>query len=84
MQYEYSLLERARAVVGIEMFDRSYDEMVCGLELPVLFVDGPNKRSGDSLPADQLYMENTIDLRRGPVRSSQRLSDVQCPPRLLL
>lgn len=57
-------LERAKAVVGIEMFDRSYDEMVCSLELPVLFVDGPNKRSGDSLPADQLYMENTIGITK--------------------
>lgn len=46
------------------MFDRAYDEMVCGLGLPVLFVDGPNKRSGDSLPADQLYMENTAGITK--------------------
>lgn len=57
-------MERASAILCIEMFDRAYDEMVCGLGLPVLFVDGPNKRSGDSLPADQLYMENTAGITK--------------------
>jgi len=56
--------ERASAILCIEMFDRSYDEMICGLGLPVLFVDGPNKRSGDSLPADQLYMDNTTGITK--------------------
>ena len=56
--------ERASAIVCIEMFNREYDEMVCGLGLPVLFVDGPNKRSGYSLPADQLYMDNSTGITR--------------------
>lgn len=56
--------ERVSAIVCFEMFDRAYDEMLCGLGLPVLFVDGPNKRYGDSLPADQLYMENTTGITR--------------------
>ena len=51
--------EQVRGIVCIEMFDRAYGEMLCGLGLPALFVDGPNKRSGYSLPADQLYMDNT-------------------------
>ena len=55
---------RARAIICIEMFDRSYDEMICGLGLPVLFVDGPNKRDGVDLPADQLYMDNTTAITR--------------------
>ena len=46
------------------MFDRAYDEMICALGLPVLFVDGPNKRDGIDLPADQLYMENTNAITR--------------------
>ena len=50
--------EQAQAIICIEMFDRAYDEMVCALGLPVLFVDGPNKRAGIDLPADQLYMDN--------------------------
>lgn len=54
--------ERCGAIICIEMFDWSYDEMICGLGLPVLFVDGPHKRSGKLLPADQLYMENTMGI----------------------
>ena len=56
--------EQARAVICIEMFDRSYDEMICDLGLPVLFVDGPHKRDGIDLPADQLYMDNTTAITR--------------------
>lgn len=56
--------ERCRAIVCIEMFDWAYGGMVCGLDLPVLFVDGPHKRSGNSLPADQIYMENTMGITR--------------------
>ena len=56
--------EQAVAILCIEMFDREYDEMICGLGLPVLFVDGPNKRAGIDLPADQLYMDNTTAITR--------------------
>jgi len=56
--------EQALAVICIEMFDRAYDEMICALGLPVLFVDGPNKRDGIDLPADQLYMDNTTAITR--------------------
>ena len=56
--------EQAHAVICIEMFDRAYDEMICFLGLPVLFVDGPNKRDGFDLAADQLYMDNTTAITR--------------------
>jgi LacI family transcriptional regulator len=46
------------------MFDQAYDEMLCALGLPVLFVDGPNKRDSFDLPADQLYMDNTTAITR--------------------
>ena len=52
-------LEQVRGIVCIEMFDWDYDEMLCGLDIPILFVDGPSRRNGKSLPADQLYMDNT-------------------------
>ena len=52
------------AIICVEMFDRAYDEMICSLGLPVLFVDGPNKRDGIGLPADQLYMDNTTAITR--------------------
>ena len=56
--------EQVKAVVCIEMFNRAYDEMVCELDVPVLFVDGPVKSGGFSLPADQLYMDNTTEITR--------------------
>ena len=56
--------ERCSAIVCIEMFDWDYDKMVCDLGMPVLFVDGPHKRFGNSLPADQLYMENTSGITK--------------------
>ena len=54
----------ASAIICIELFDRAYDEMICALGLPTLFVDGPNKRDGIDLPADQLYMDNTTVITR--------------------
>ncbi len=56
--------EQVCAVICIEMFNRPYDEMVCELGIPVLFVDGPVKRDGFSLPCDQLYMDNTVEITR--------------------
>ena len=55
---------RISAIICVEIFDRAYGEMLCSLGLPVLFVDGPNKRDGISLPADQLYMDNTTAVTR--------------------
>ncbi len=56
--------EQVCAAICIEMFSRPYDEMVCELGLPVLFVDSPVKTGGFSLPCDQLYMENTVGISR--------------------
>ena len=56
--------KQAKAIICVEMFDRAYDEMVCALGLPMLFVDGPHKRDGVDLPADQLYMDNTTAITR--------------------
>lgn len=56
--------ERTSAILCIEMFDRAYDEMVCSLGAPVLFVDGPAKGDGWDLPSDQLYMDNTAEITR--------------------
>ena len=56
--------EKTLAIICIEMFDRAYDEMLCDLGLPVLFVDGPHKGRGADLPADQLYMDNGTAITR--------------------
>lgn len=53
-----------KAVICIEMFDYDYCKMICELDVPVLFVDGPVKSGGQSLPADQLYMDNTTEITR--------------------
>ena len=55
---------RTRAILCIEMFDYDYDEMICSLGLPVLFVDGPARRFGRTLSADQLYMDNMAGIIR--------------------
>ena len=55
---------RTAAFLCVGMFDRAYDEMICSLGLPVLFVDGPSKRGGADLPADQLYMDSTTPVAR--------------------
>ena len=57
-------MDQIKAIMCIEMFDWDYDEMLCGLDIPILFVDGPAKRTGKSLPADQLYMDNTTEITR--------------------
>lgn len=50
--------DRTTAIICFEMFDQSYDEALCQLGIPILFVDGPARIGGKSLPADQLYMDN--------------------------
>lgn len=55
---------KVRGVICIELFDRAYDEMLCSLGLPILFVDGPNKRAGIDLPADQIYMDSASPVTR--------------------
>ena len=56
--------KRAAAIVCIEVFDRPYAEMVCGLGLPTLFVDAPASFGETSLPTDRLYMDNTTEVAR--------------------
>ena len=58
------LKERTSAILCIEVFDMAYADMICSLGLPVLFVDGPAKRFGATLRADQLYMDNTSEIAR--------------------
>ena len=53
-----------KAVICIEMFNYEYGKMICELDVPVLFVDGPVKRDGSSLPADHLFMDNTTEITR--------------------
>ena len=56
--------ERTAGILCIEVFDRPYAEMVCGLGFPALFVDGPAVFGENALPADQLYMGNTTEITK--------------------
>ena len=51
--------EQTAAIICFEMFDRAYDEMLCKLDLPILFVDSPARVDGITLPADTLLMDNS-------------------------
>lgn len=51
-------LDQVKAMLCIEMFDWEYDNMLCDLGIPILFLDGPAKVNGRNLPTDQLYMDN--------------------------
>ena len=50
--------EKTSGILCVEMFDRAYDEMLCGLGTPILFADTPAIGLGEPLRADCLYMEN--------------------------
>ena len=56
--------DQVKAIVCIEMFDLAYDNMLCELGIPILFVDGPAGCDLYSLPADQLYMDNKTEISR--------------------
>ncbi len=49
--------ERTAAIIGIEMFDYEYDQMLCDMDIPILFVDSP-AFPDKPLKADVLLMDN--------------------------
>lgn len=50
--------ERTAGFICLELFDREYASMLCGLGIPTLFVDSPVIGLGEPLRSDCLYMEN--------------------------
>ena len=54
--------ELAAAVMCIELFHSAYAEMLCGMGLPILFVDGPVSRFGKRLACDFLIMDNRTEI----------------------
>ena len=53
---------RCSGMICFEIFDKAYAEMLCSLDIPILFVDSPAETGGYSLPADKLYMDNTTGI----------------------
>ena len=54
--------EKTCAVVCIEIFDKAYADLLCSLDLPVLFVDGPCMRNRRSVNCDLLLMDNYTEI----------------------
>ncbi|HBA47422.1 MAG TPA: LacI family transcriptional regulator [Lachnospiraceae bacterium] len=50
--------ERTVGILCIEMFDKDYCAMLCGQDVPVLFVDSPVFGCREPWKADYLYMDN--------------------------
>lgn len=54
--------EVTAGIICIEMFDLKYDEMLCDLGIPVLFVDLPASLDAGILKADKLIMDNRSNI----------------------
>ncbi|MBQ9046607.1 MAG: LacI family DNA-binding transcriptional regulator [Solobacterium sp.] len=50
--------DNTRAVMCIEVFDRTYSDMICSLGLPTLFIDCAPMEKGKTVNADLLLMDN--------------------------
>lgn len=55
--------ERTAGIICFEVFDYDYAQMLCDLDVPLLFVDTPVMDMRPPLKADRLYMENRIEIR---------------------
>lgn len=54
--------EKTSALLCVEIFDEAYADMICSLDLPVLFVDGPCRYNRRSVNADLLMMGNYTEI----------------------
>lgn len=50
--------KRTSGIICFEIFDHDYSEMLCDLNIPILFVDSPVVGLNSPLKADRLYMDN--------------------------
>lgn len=54
--------EKTAGIICCEMFNYLYCQMLCGLDIPILFVDSPVTGQGSPLKADRLYMDNQTEI----------------------
>ena len=64
--------ERTAGIACIEIFDHAYCRMLCGLNLPLLFIDSPANGFDKPWEADRLYMDNQREIYRFVKEMSQR------------
>ena len=65
-------IERTAGIICIEVFDYDYAQMLCDLDIPLLFVDTPVMDMRPPLKADRLYMENRIEVQNAVAHMVQR------------
>ncbi|MGM9538339.1 MAG: LacI family DNA-binding transcriptional regulator [Candidatus Onthomonas sp.] len=68
-------LDRTAGILGIELFDHDYADMICGLGLPVIFTDTYARPDLSSMAADLITMENvssTIALTEKLIKAGAR------------
>ena len=56
-------IQRTAGIICFEVFDYDYAQMLCDLDVPLLFVDTPVMDMRPPLKADRLYMENRIEIQ---------------------
>ena len=65
-------IQRTAGIICFEVFDYDYAQMLCDLDLPLLFVDSPVMNMRPPLKADRLYMENRIEIQNAVAHMVQR------------
>lgn len=54
--------ERTAGIICVEMFNKDYCHMLCGLDIPTLFVDTPITVLDNPLKSDCLYMDSQSNI----------------------
>lgn len=65
-------IQRTAGIICFEVFDYDYAQMLCDLDVPLLFVDTPVMEMRPPLKADRLYMENRIEIQNAVAHMVQR------------
>lgn len=65
-------IQRTAGIICIEVFDYDYAQMLCDLDVPLLFVDTPVMDMRPPLKVDRLYMENRIEVQNAVAHMVQR------------
>ena len=65
-------IQRTAGIICFEVFDYDYAQMLCDLDVPLLFVDTPVMEMRPPLKADRLYMENRTEIQNAVAHMVQR------------
>ena len=65
-------IQRTAGIICFEVFDYDYAQMLCDLDVPLLFVDTPVMDMRPPLKADRLYMENRMEIQNAVAHMVQR------------